>query len=106
MAAKRGREPKRAKPPAKRPTTPRREGIDLESVVAGAIVDFVASLKVNEHEIRVGGRHSGGNLDLFVKAWAKRRGLSLKRASVQTWNLGAPPPASEADDAADEGHAL
>ena len=57
--------------------------------IAGALFDFLGHLTTRDSSLTLSSAHSPSTvLDLLTK-WAKKRGLELDEAMVQSWNKGA-----------------
>lgn len=60
-----------------------------EAAIAGALFDFAGYLTTRpaEHSFTVGAVHNATPMVESLKAWAKKRGLSLDDANVEGWDL-------------------
>lgn len=57
-----------------------------QSLIAGAIFDFMGHLTTLPKTIKTGETHTPHDLIATFQAWADTRGLNIERAMVEDWN--------------------
>lgn len=59
--------------------------VSVESVIAGALFDFMAFITTQEEDVILGARHEAGQGVKLIERFADARNLSIKAPAVSDW---------------------